>query len=299
MKILVLGSTGMLGSTVTTFLESQGHEVVRTSRSLPNSALQDDSINFDVIKDDLSKLKIVESNYDYIINCVGLIKNLINNSREARELAIRINSIFPVELNKVATASNTKVIHIGTDCVYSGSNGRYSEESTLDPVDVYGYSKALGEFSSENQMLLRCSIVGREKSSHTSLMDWVLKQPPNAEIKGYTNHLWNGVTTLTFAKIVNGIMVRDLFKGGSFHIVPMSEVSKFELVSLFIKNFERGDIQVIPTRAEFDVNRTLSTVHEEISRTFWRAAGYSSLPTHAEMILEYATYVADNVEKEV
>ena len=297
MKVLVLGSNGMLGSVVTEYLTSLGHDVFSTSRGITKSQ-SPRVLEFDVIKNDFSGLKFDENRYDYIINCIGLIKSLISHTPEDRELAIRVNSLFPIGLHSAIRDSNTRIIQIGTDCVYSGAAGNYSEESVLDPVDIYGYSKALGEFSSKNQMLLRCSIVGREKKSHTSLMDWTLRQPQNSTINGYKNHIWNGLTTLTFAKIVHGIMVKDLFSPETIHIVPDGVLSKFELVSLFVKHFDRDDIKINASQTAPGVNRTLSSLKHKYLLDIWKAAGYQHVPSHNQMILEYAEYLNLNLRIE-
>ena len=126
--------------------------------------------------------------------------------------------------------SSTKLIQIGTDCVFSGRDGSYLEDSTKDPIDSYGYSKAMGELFSPNQMMLRCSIIGRENENYLSLMEWFLRQPLNARVNGFIDHKWNGLTTLAFAKVLNGVMSRDAFEAGTFHLVPADEVSKFQLL---------------------------------------------------------------------
>lgn len=280
----------MLGSVVAEYLTCQGHDVVSTSRLRTEDQVPN-QIDFDALQDDISKLKFEENQYDYVINCIGLIKSLISDSVSDRELAIRINSLFPINLNKEAEKSATKVIQIGTDCVYSGNSGGYSENSTLDPVDIYGYSKALGEFSSQNQMLLRCSIVGRERKNHYSLMDWTLNQPLDSSINGFTNHLWNGITTLSFSKIVNAVIENGLFSPETIHIVPSGHVSKYELVSLFAQCFDRRDLKIIRKETEFGVNRTLSSVKPKTLTDIWKAAGYQDAPSHHEMILEYSQYL--------
>ena len=290
MKILVLGSTGMLGQTVSAYLKTQGHEVFLTSRNQFSKNQTPNSIKFDAILDDIEILELKRSKYDFIINCIGIIRHQITDSRESILNAIHVNSLFPIKLIEETERSATKVIQIGTDCVFSGSAGAYSEGSTKDPIDYYGYSKAMGEIFSENQMLLRCSIIGRENDNFLSLMEWLLRQPLNSVVSGFVDHKWNGLTTLAFSKILDGIISRDSFEPGFFHVVPEDQVTKFELLQLLASTFERSDIRIQPTTSTAPIDRTLSTTRVSENTRFWEHAEYRQIPKIADMLSEYKSY---------
>ncbi len=280
----------MLGQTVSKYLKTQGHEVFATSRNHLSNNPTPNSINFDAILDDIEVLELKRRNYDIIVNCIGIIRHQITGSRESIVNAIKVNSLFPIKLIEEIEGSTTKVIQIGTDCVFSGSAGNYSEDSEKDPIDNYGYSKAMGEIFSENQMLLRCSIIGRENDNFLSLMEWLLRQPLNTVVSGFVDHKWNGLTTLAFSKILNGIISHDSFQPGFFHVVPDDQVTKFELLQLLAKTFDRGDIRIHPTTSKAPIDRTLSTTHVSENLRFWEHAEYRQIPKIADMLSEYKSY---------
>ena len=296
MKVLVVGNTGMLGHTLTHFLEENGHDVYSTSRDASKSA-KGNHFNLDVTKDDNKKLNLVEMKFDYILNCVGLIRHQMSDNVKSNLMATQINTLFPLKLLEALGGTSTKLIQIGTDCVFSGNKGQYVESSIKDPVDAYGYSKALGEVPSKNQMILRCSIIGLEKRSHVSLLEWLLNQPKNAKVAGFVDHSWNGLTTLAFAKIANGIISSGHFQAGTFHIVPDGYVRKHELLVLIASHFRRNDLQIEPTISGVRVDRTLSTERILETCNFWELAGYEKIPTHQDMLLEYAEYACTELDK--
>lgn len=291
MKILVLGASGMLGHTVFGFLKRKGHDVYGTARYVESIEYSANILNFDVIKDKIEKLKIKENQYDFVINCIGVIRHQLNNSLDSLESVIKVNSLFPINLHNEISESETKVIQIGTDCVYSGESGNYNENSKLDPNDRYGFSKALGEFSSANQMLVRCSIIGRETKTLSSLLEWVLQHPNNSRINGYLNHRWNGVTTYAFARVITGIMENDLFTGSTVHLVPSGEISKHDLVALIAETFGRDDLKIDAFKSDIEVNRTISTLYPDANAKYWGSSGYKAIPNHHELLLEYARYL--------
>jgi dTDP-4-dehydrorhamnose reductase len=290
MKILVLGNTGMLGQTVYSFLSGKNYRVHATSRRCLDDTSKENFIRFDVSQDDISTLRLKEENYDFIINCIGLIRHQITGTRESTINAIRVNSQFPLELLEEIDGSPTKLIQIGTDCVFSGRDGSYSEDSIKDPVDPYGYSKAMGEQFSRNQMILRCSIIGRENENYLSLMEWLLRQPLNTRVTGFIDHKWNGLTTLAFAKILDGVISRDAFEAGTFHLVPEDQVSKFQLLQTLASTFRRTDLEIQPVGASSPVDRTLITNFADKNAELWKNARYVQIPTIEDMLSEYETF---------
>jgi len=288
-NVAILGSTGMLGSTLTRVLQGNFNTVYEYNRS----GISVTGINYSEVLDvtKTSRLSSLFRNkkIEYIINCVGMIKQLIDiNNSDDILLAQKINSEFLVELEDFSSKSGIKVIQIGTDCVYSGKLGQYSETDIFDPVDVYGITKSIGEKSAISSMLIRCSIIGREVHTSNSLMEWVLKQPLGATINGYTNHIWNGVTTLHFSKIVSGIIKTNSFQAGTQHLIPKNIISKYELINLIAHNFGRSDLQICKFEADIAINRSLTTSNFEQNLQFWQIGGYNKIPTIDEMVSAYS-----------
>jgi dTDP-4-dehydrorhamnose reductase len=245
------------------------------------------------VSDPLLDLDFVFSSFDfdYIINAVGLIKQLIIESDPISiSMAEQVNSIFPKKLNEFSKASGIPVIQIGTDCVYSGFRGSYTESDPFDPTDIYGDSKVIGEKHSQESMTIRCSIIGRELRSKNSLLEWVLSQPRDSQINGYINHIWNGVTTLDFAKIVLGIVSSDSFEKGVMHLIPRNHVSKFELIKRIAEEYERKDIRILEFNAEISINRTLGTINPDRNSKLWALAGYNEVPTIEHLLGEYSKW---------
>ena len=280
-KILVLGSTGMLGSAAVEALQEKGHEVMTASRST--------GIKFDAVNLNTEKLLTAASlrKGDFVINCVGLTKSRIDEaSMASRSLSIKLNIDFPNDLAKAAEKLGVKIIQVATDCVFSGLAGGYSEGSAHDPLDVYGKTKSLGETPSPNVMHLRCSLIGPEVGRSSLFFEWVRQQPINAQIDGYTNHLWNGLSSRAFGKVVSGIISEELFESSVQHLVPSDEVTKDELVRLELSALGRDDVQVTSTEGEHPIDRTLATDRTGFNTQLFLAAGYKKIPTIEEMVLE-------------
>lgn len=249
---IILGSRGMLGSMV--------------AKVIPNS------IKLNRPEFDASNLDTV----DYaegvkVINCIGLIKPYCDNVQEA----IRVNALFPQGLP-------TGTIQIATDCVYSGKKGDYVETDPHDALDVYGKTKSLGE--ADHIHNLRCSIIGPEQQNHLSLLDWFLSQD---QANGFTNHLWNGITTYHYAKIVKAVIENDVELPYLQHIVPADKVTKAELLRIIAKAYHR-DIDITDVEAPKVIDRTLATSNPQFNKYLWELAGYPQPPTVKEMVEELA-----------
>jgi dTDP-4-dehydrorhamnose reductase len=121
-------------------------------------------------------------------------------------------------------------------------------------------------------------------------MEWVLKQPLGAKINGYTNHIWNGVTTLHFSQIVSGIIKSNSFKAGVQHLIPKNIISKYELLNLIAQNFERHDLQISKFEADIAIDRSLTTNNFEQNLQFWQLGGYNEIPTIDEMVSTYSRW---------
>jgi len=285
MKVIVLGETGMVGSRMVQLLRgSPKMEVIGSSR------LNSDNF-FDVLSSDVGCF-LKRGKPDFVINCIGVVKSQIEaKSNKSIENAIKVNSLFPIRLASESEKLGIRVIQIATDCVYSGTSGNYSESSIQDSIDVYGKSKSLGEALGTTNMNIRVSVVGPERYRSNSLLSWFLNLPLNAEIPGFQNHLWNGVTSQAYAKIVLGIMMNDLFKAGTFHLVPETIISKYDLLKYFSSEFDRKDLTIIPTMAAESINRTLRTDYKEFNEGMWRGAGYPHPPSIEDLVKELGKVV--------
>jgi dTDP-4-dehydrorhamnose reductase len=280
--VLVLGATGMLGHVVSATLESD-LEVITTARN------GEGQLRFDCEVDDIAACIEKAGNPPYIVNAIGVIKPHIDESSPtSRQRTIEINSLFPHRLAEAAAQAGSHVIQIATDCVYSGTVGRYSEVAPHDPWDVYGKTKSLGEAPHQNFSNLRCSIIGPERGRSTSLWEWVLEQPRNATITGYTNHLWNGITTHAFARICAGIIQTDWRQAGTFHLIPADVTTKAELVTSIARHNNRPDITIEDGVGASPIDRTISTLNPELNAQLWTLGGYVDCPTIDSLVAETA-----------
>jgi len=245
MKILVLGSKGMLGYAVTNYFEKSGNEVEKLSRN-----------EFDIAKDPIENLITFVDENDIVINCVGVIKPRI--AQMPIEDVLRVNTIFPQNLAKMCEKLNKKLIHITTDCVYTGNKGKYDENDFFDADDVYGMTKNGGE--PRNCMTLRTSIIGEEIGEGRSLLAWVKKQA-GKEANGYLNHWWNGVTTLYLAEIIDNILKNNLYEKGLFHIHSPNTLDKYQLVSAINRTYDLN-IKVNPVKVEISCDRSMKSIYK-------------------------------------
>ena len=280
-KVLILGANGMLGHACDQIVsQSQGFEVYKTSR-----ANLDGYIQFDAERDSVSDL-ISNTKPDWIINCIGIIKPHIQENQASSILnAIKINSEFPFVLAK---ATDSTIIQIATDCVYSGAKGQYVETDAHDALDVYGKTKSLGEASFENIIHLRASIIGPEVGRSTSLLEWFRNQPNSAQVNGFTDHLWNGITTHHFAKLALGIIANDFREFTKTHVVPSGLIKKSDLLREFAKAYGRQDLIINDVISSTKIDRTLDTSNDELNKNLWLMAGYQEIPTVAQMVQEQA-----------
>lgn len=243
--IAVIGSTGMLGYAVSEYYESKKYTVKKISRK-----------EFDIAQDEISCLEELLKNADVVINCAGVIKPMI--AKNTSEDVIKINSIFPRNLANLCSKKNIKCFHITTDCVYSGKKGNYDEKDYFDAEDLYGLSKNAGE--NKDCMVLRTSIIGEEKGQSRSLLEWA-KSQAGKEVNGFTNHRWNGVTTLYLAEVIKNILRDNLYQKGLFHIHSPNTVNKYELLQLFDKTYELNYSRINAEIAADAIDRSLHTIY--------------------------------------
>ena len=296
-SVLVLGGTGMLGSMVTDYLARQpGLQVTATARDAALAAACSRRLDavgwhaFDFRSVDLTGASELLAGCDWVINCIGILKPLIrdDNSFEV-ERAVRVNTLLP-HLLAQATLGGARVLQIATDCAYSGTRGGYRERDPHDALDVYGKTKSLGEVQAGNFHHLRCSIIGPEAGTPKSLLEWFLSQPNSATVNGFVNHHWNGVTTLQFARLCQGVIEKEVNLPPLQHVVPRGSVTKCAILERFAECYDRSDIRVTPTEAAVVVDRTLNTENEPQNLALWAAAGYTEPPDVLQMIEELAHF---------
>lgn len=252
-KILVLGSRGMLGHMVLRVLsEENSLKVDGTHRADSRDRFYFDA-GFGM--DALLSICRTGGKYDYLVNCIGLTKDRIEerNSQSVVQ-SIRINALFPHDLADLAERQGSRVIQISTDGVFSGKAEAYDEDAPHDCSDVYGKTKSLGEIINSNVLNIRCSIIGPSPFQHRGLLEWFLSQPEGSLIPGYTNQFWGGVSTVQFAELCKAITKQSCFdalrrESPVFHFTPNIPISKYELLNLFKSAFRRN-VSIIPREAE-------------------------------------------------
>lgn len=260
MKILVLGVSGMLGSTVFKELNKIfGPEVYGTVRE-PNASKYhlknlENRVRCNILVENIDSIIAVldELEPKIIINCIGII-NKYEKSRDPL-VAIPVNSIFPHLLAKICKARNIKLIQPSTDCVFSGKKGGYTEDDVSDAKDLYGKSKSLGEISDhENVLTLRTSLIGHEILTKNELLEWFLSQ--TTEVKGYTNAIFSGLTTLQFSRVISATISDNASLYGIYN-VSSAPISKFELLKLIARVYKKNII-IIPD-GELKIDRSLDS----------------------------------------
>jgi dTDP-4-dehydrorhamnose reductase len=276
----------MLGSSLKDELFNSSNEVYFTSRRT-NLIFEPKEFIFDFGNVQIESWFDSKPRFDFVINCIGAIpqKYPSGSDAEIRQM-IELNAFLPQFLNEQSIIHGFRIIQIATDCVFSGKIGKYTEESAHDASDIYGVTKSLGEKYSGSAMVLRCSIIGRHDPSNSSLHNWVLSSQPKATLNGYRNHLWNGITTVAFARIVRGVIDNDLFQSGLQHLLPSNEVTKDELIRVIAQVNNRSDLKIVSTDHEMTIDRTLRSLNPKKLQLLWGSAGYEKIPSISELVIE-------------
>ena len=297
-KIVILGGSGMLGSMVTDFLASEADlQIISTARTpelVTNFKVQIPWVEWrllDVTDPNIESIQTVIGDASWVINAIGVTKPYAHDDKGIEiEHAIRVNAILPYILGHAAANNGARVLQITTDCVYDGIKGHYGESDPHNPLDVYGKTKSLGEALLPNVHCLRCSIIGPEPKAYAFLLEWFLRQPEGATVSGYTNHQWNGVTTLQFARLCSGIIKSGMILPHVQHVIPNGTISKAELLQCFAHEYNRNDITINLTEAKKVIDRTLVTENDPLNKKLWLAAGYAEIPSVPQMVSELARY---------
>jgi dTDP-4-dehydrorhamnose reductase len=238
MRFLVIGCNGMAGHVISLYLKEQGHRVVGYAREQSRFV---DTIIGDVTNFEFLKKSIFSGNYDTVINCVGLLNQFAEDNHAD---AVLLNGYLPHYLAKITHNTDIQVMHMSTDCVFSGKTGGYSEESVPDGVLFYDMSKAIGELKDEKNVTLRNSVVGPDiKEKGIGLLNWFMNQ--NGPINGFTGAIWTGQTSLQLAKTMEEAAKSRIH--GLYNAVPDESINKYELLKLFNTYIRKTPIEIIPT----------------------------------------------------
>lgn len=238
MKILVLGATGMAGHMIAIYLKKSGHEVTAFSR---REFKYCDNIIGDISNFNFLRKVIEEENYDAVINAIGILNQ---DAEDDKSLAVLLNSYLPHFLSNITKNMKTRIIHMSTDCVFSGLTGGYTETSFRDGETFYDRSKSLGELENNKDLTFRNSIIGPDCNKNgIGLFNWFMKQ--DGQISGFTKAIWTGVTTLTLAKAMEKALEENLT--GLYNLVNNENISKFELLKLFNKYMKDDVITILPS----------------------------------------------------
>lgn len=237
MKVLILGGTGMAGHTISIFFKEIGHDVTAFCRREIDYCkyIIGDITNFKRLETIIN-----EGQFDAIINAVGILNQ---EADDLKSHAVMLNSYLPHFLSETTRKMKTKIIHMSTDCVFSGKTGSYSESSFKDGETFYDRSKALGELENNKDITFRNSIIGPDTNeSGIGLFNWFMRQ--ENKVDGFTEAVWTGVTTLTLAKAMDQALKENLV--GVYHLVNNQTINKYELLKLLSRNFRYSQIEIIP-----------------------------------------------------
>jgi dTDP-4-dehydrorhamnose reductase len=277
MKILVLGATGMAGHVISLYLSEVGHDVTAFSRrgfKYCNNIIGDVT-NFPYLKD-----VIFEGNYDAVINAIGILNK---DADDNKALAVLLNSYLPHYLSEITNDMKTKVIHMSTDCVFSGKEGGYTETSFRDGSTFYDRSKALGELENSKDLTFRNSIIGPDLNNDgIGLFNWFMKQ--GGQINGFTKAMWTGVTTLTLAKAMDKALEEGIT--GLYNLVNNESISKYELLKLFNKSMKGNSLTILPSDT-FAVDKSLINNRNDFNFI---------VPSYEQMIIEMKEWIENHKE---
>jgi dTDP-4-dehydrorhamnose reductase len=277
-NILILGSSGMAGHLISLMTRENDHlfNVFTVSRSIGTftTHFQADITDFEKIRN-----IILEVKPDFIINCVGLLNK---TAEENPGDAILTNSYFPHFLETVTKNSNSRIIHISTDCVFSGKKGQYLESDFKDGVGFYAQTKSLGEINNKKDLTIRTSIIGPEINQNgIGLFDWFSKQ--NGAVNGYCNVYWSGVTTVYLARFIIEI-IQDFKFTGLIHLTNNTPIDKFNLL-LLIKNVFKWEHVEVNSFEDYYSDKTLVCSDKDI---------WGKVPSYEQMMIDMFKWMTDH-----
>ena len=275
MRFLVLGSNGMAGHTISLYLYEQGYDVTTFSRSV---SLTPKHIIGDALDQALLKSVLLDGNYDVVINCIGILNKACDKEPSK---AVYLNGFLPHFIADTLKESYTRLIHMSTDCVFSGKNPPYYENSLRDGETLYDRTKAIGEIDDSKNLTFRNSIIGPDmKEKGIGLFNWFMKQ--EGTIYGYEKAIWTGVTTLTLAKAMEEAAKANLT--GIYNLVSNESISKLNLLCLFNKHIRNDSINILPN-TNLNIDKTLINTRKDF--TF-------KVPSYEEMVIEMKEWIYEH-----
>lgn len=277
MRVLVLGASGMIGSTVLRILsEKKDWEVFGSVRDEGVKRFFSASIGERLhagidVEQQYSLVNVLDQiRPDVVVNCAGLTKH--KPAAEDPLVSIPINTLMPHRLAGLCKLIGARLIHVSTDCVFSGEKGGYTEDDFADARDVYGKSKALGEVLYSHTITLRTSTIGHELQSQYGLLDWFLSQ--ERQCKGYNRAIFSGLPTVVFAQIVRDVVIPHQELSGLYHVAA-KPITKFDLLKMIADVYGKA-IDIVPDD-RLAIDRSLD------AKRFYLATGYVA-PEWPELI---------------
>lgn len=277
MKLLVLGATGMAGHTISIYLKEAGHDVTTLSRRTFEYCA---NIVGDITDFTFLERIIKDGNYDAVINAIGILNK---NADDNKSFAVLLNSYLPHYLSDITRDLKTRIIHMSTDCVFSGQAGGYTETSFRDGETFYDRSKALGELENNKDLTFRNSIVGPDLNERgIGLFNWFMKQ--EGQINGFTKAIWTGVTTITLAKAMEKALEANLT--GLYNLVNNESISKFDLLKIFNKHMKEESTSILPSDS-VEVDKSLINTRSDFPFV---------VPSYEQMVIEMKEWIENHKE---
>ena len=275
-KVLILGSSGLIGHQVYNYLKDNSDFVL--SNISYTRKLDNETILLDARKEQYFFDQIRHIQPNYIVNCIGL---LISEAKQDPKIAMFLNAHLPHKLAKLANNINAKLIHMSTDCVFSGNKqSPYLETDEKDGSDTYAKTKSLGEIDSKNHLTIRTSVIGPEIINGSGeLFHWFMNQ--SGVIEGFTKAIWSGVTTIELAKAIKWFINNNIT--GLYHLTNGVPLNKYDLLHLF-KNYTNKNIEILKVEGS-DINKSFIDTRKEINYL---------LPTYNQMISDMVTFIKNN-----
>ena len=278
MKILILGSTGVLGKTLQLYLSKKNIDFLTLSREKSknrNINLKNFS-NFKKLEQIISKIKPT-----HIINCIGVTK--FNNTYKNKKLTISLNTKMPIYLAKFCKLNEIYLLHISTDCVFSGKKGNYSDNSVKDSKDLYGLSKNKGEVKNKFASTIRTSFIGPELNTKKSLLSWFLNE--KKFVRGYSKAFFSGLTSLELCKIIDNYFIKKNILQNKIINIGSRRISKFILLTKIRMIFKKK-IDIVRYQ-NFIIDRSLD------SKKFRKLSNYKVVKWD-KMLLELKKFMINN-----
>lgn len=287
MRILVLGGTGMLGHQ----LYRSCNRRHQTWTTLRRQSAQGLPAFFDAQRCiggvDAGSLEsmaraFAECRPEVVVNAIGVVKQVVDS--EGPITCIQLNALFPHYLARLCGEQGARLIHVSTDCVFSGKKGNYTEDDLPDPDDLYGRTKVIGEVQGPNVLTVRTSFIGPELRAPTGLLGWFLKRG-GARVRGYTNAIFSGLTSRALSHVILSVIERHRDMSGLYH-VSSAPISKYDLLCKIRDAF--GVRTEIEPHGDVHCDRSLSSAR-------FRAATQITIPSWDEMIADLRTHFEEDV----